>query len=159
MQQTAVLAGYKAELYMAANNNDIEGIQRIQRDIDEWQDSLVGNKATDLKQKASYSILWGKSQLADEYKNLIDEGYAKGLASMNDEMLRSLNDVELRTYTTEHQLDNAEYQQALKDGGWKQILADQKRKNASLKAILSTRVKKLTHKKQLEKLLLILRLI
>lgn len=141
MQQTAVLSGYKAELYMAAANGDIEGIQRVQRDIEAWQDALVGNKATDLKQKASYAILWGKSQLADEYKSLIDEGYAKGLASMNDEMLRSLNDAELRTYTTEHQLDNAEYQQALKDGGWKHVLADQKRKNASLKAILSTRGK------------------
>lgn len=136
-QQTAVINGLQEQLYLAIANDNTARIQEIQQDILEWQQGLKGNKATELAKKGSYSYLWAKGQLSEQYKDVIAEGYAKGLANINSMKIQQLSPDQLEIYMETYKLNDEEHQQALRDGGWDVMYADQKKKNATLNAMLA----------------------
>ena len=135
--QLEVLRGLRSQLYLAAESSDVAAISNVQNQINEWQKGLQGNVANELREKGAYSMLWAKKQLASEYSDVISEGYAKGLATLNNELIQQLSPTQSALYTEEFRIGDAEFNQALKDKGWDAVYADQKKKYQRLTSMLA----------------------
>jgi len=135
--QLEILRGLRSQLYLAAESGDVSAISNVQNQINEWQQGLKGNKANELREKGAYSMLWAKKQLASEYSDVISEGYAKGLATLNNELIQQLSSAQSNLYTEQFRIGDEEFQQALKDKGWDAVYADQKKKYQVLTSMLA----------------------
>lgn len=135
--QLEILRGLRAQAYLAAENSDVAAISNVQNQINEWQKGLQGNVANELREKGAYSMLWLKKQLSSEYSDIISEGYAKGLATLNNELLQQLSPTQSALYTEEFRVGDEEFNQALKDKGWDAVYADQKKKYQRLTSMLA----------------------
>ena len=139
--QTDIITDLQSQLNMAVADGNAMRIQELTSEIVEWQSGLKGNNASELSKLGSISYLFAKKNFAAANKDLIQEGYAKGLASINNQLLQQLMPEQVNLYTEMFRLSDEEHQQALRDGGWDNIYADQKKKYETLKSLIAANKK------------------